>query len=136
MFYTYTKSQLLIGVRETFNQHPIPGIIVRVAVDCPAPLRRPPAVKPEWCESPEAYAKRLIDQAIDYVVQVRVGWRCLMSGSQMEGLWKDVLYISRGRIHQGHHHRSGRSDPLSSRPHRIALDVAGCFQFNIRDDTS
>ncbi len=34
------------------------------------PPRRPPIVKQEWCESTEAYAKRVLDQLIDYVVQV------------------------------------------------------------------
>lgn len=33
---------------------------------------RPPVVKPEWCETPSAYAHRIIDQLLDYVVQVGV----------------------------------------------------------------
>ena len=62
--------RLLVGVREAFNQAPIPGVTVHVVVDEPSPLQRPPVVRQEWCESPEAYAKRVLDQMIDYVVQV------------------------------------------------------------------
>lgn len=31
---------------------------------------RPPVVKSEWCEQPQAYASRLIDQLLDHIVQV------------------------------------------------------------------
>lgn len=63
--------KLLVGVREAFNQAPIPGIVVHVVVDGMPPMQRPPVVRQEWCEGAEAYAKRVLEQMIDYVVQVR-----------------------------------------------------------------
>jgi hypothetical protein len=31
---------------------------------------RPPVVRPEWCETPATYARRVLDQLIDHIVQV------------------------------------------------------------------
>jgi hypothetical protein len=63
--------RLLVGVREVFNQAPIPGMHVNISVEETPPLRRPPVVKQEWCEPAEAYAQRILDQMIDFVVEVR-----------------------------------------------------------------
>ncbi len=79
VFYAMRKVVLLVGVREAFNQQPMPGTEVVVEVREPPQPPRPPVVKPEWCEAPSAYAQRIIDQLVDYVVQVRVracAWVC------------------------------------------------------------
>eukprot|EP00198_Chlamydomonas_reinhardtii_P008888 XP_001698225.1 flagellar associated protein [Chlamydomonas reinhardtii] len=69
VFYAMRKVVLLVGVREAFNQQPMPHTEVVVEVREPPQPPRPPVVKPEWCEAPSAYAQRIIDQLIDYVVQ-------------------------------------------------------------------
>ncbi|KAG2441658.1 hypothetical protein HXX76_003276 [Chlamydomonas incerta] len=69
VFYAMRKVVLLVGVRESFSTAPMPGTEVVVEVREPPQPPRPPVVKPEWCEAPSAYAQRIIDQLIDYVVQ-------------------------------------------------------------------
>ncbi|GLC52223.1 hypothetical protein PLESTB_000596700 [Pleodorina starrii] len=69
VFYAVKKVVLLVEVREKYNQLPIPNTEVVVEVREPPQAPRPPVVKPEWCEDPRAFALRVLDQLIDYVVQ-------------------------------------------------------------------
>ena len=85
VFYAMRKVVLLVGVREAFNQQPMPHTEVVVEVREPPQPPRPPVVKPEWCEAPSAYAQRIIDQLIDYVVQVRACWRGAGAGAGVLG---------------------------------------------------
>eukprot|EP00798_Chlamydomonas_sp_ICE-L_P030200 gene30200-35183_t len=63
--------KLMVSAREVFTGGEIPHMKVVVKIlDYPRPPR-PPVVKPEWCETPEAYFKRVLDQLIDHVVQTR-----------------------------------------------------------------
>lgn len=71
VFYALKKVTLIVGVREVFSQGAMAGVPVHVDVTEPPQPPRPPVVKPEWCEMPSAYAQRIIDQLVDYVIQVR-----------------------------------------------------------------
>lgn len=71
VFYTTLKVTLMMGAREKYNQAPIPGLKMRVLVDQLPELQRPPLVKQDWCEGPEAYAQRVLDELMDWVVQSR-----------------------------------------------------------------
>ncbi|EFJ46635.1 hypothetical protein VOLCADRAFT_92800 [Volvox carteri f. nagariensis] len=69
VFYAIKKVTQLVEVRESYNQLPIPNTEIVVEVQEPPQAPRPPVLKPEWCEDPKAYAYRVLDQLIDYVVQ-------------------------------------------------------------------
>ncbi|GFH19219.1 uncharacterized protein HaLaN_16132, partial [Haematococcus lacustris] len=63
--------RLLVGLREHFSQElPVGCKVLCKVLEAPEP-RRPPVVRQEWCEGPATYAARIIDQLIDYIVQVR-----------------------------------------------------------------
>ncbi|KAL6755881.1 hypothetical protein V8C86DRAFT_160826 [Haematococcus lacustris] len=71
VFYTVRKIRLLVGLREHFSQElPVGCKVLCKVLEAPEP-RRPPVVRQEWCEGPATYAARIIDQLIDYIVQVR-----------------------------------------------------------------
>ncbi|KAG1656836.1 hypothetical protein FOA52_006291 [Chlamydomonas sp. UWO 241] len=69
VFYTTGKVDLIVGAREAHSQQPVAGVAVTAVVERAVQPHRPPVVKQEWCEPTAAYADRIIDQLIDYVVQ-------------------------------------------------------------------
>lgn len=71
IFYALKKVTLYVGMRERYNSKPLANLPVEIEVlDMPKPPR-PPVCKPEWCETADSYANRILDQLIDYVVRCR-----------------------------------------------------------------